>query len=212
MIVDTMARQGAPREVGMLYFTAVENLYRARDLEATIVVAQKGIDYCLAQAAEAAKRQDKTLEMELRGQAKALSYNLGSYIWPGWDESGIQINPQNLAVGFDAALLNLKLGEELSRGPESMSRAHWLVGAHALAAEKHPMAMEHFEKSAELARAAANLAEELLAQAFRAVTIVAAGTSKTEGEIELARVKDAYIEKVADGQFWINNWRRPAGY
>jgi hypothetical protein len=203
-ITDTMARQGAPREVGARYFSAAENLYQTRDLEATIAVSQKGIEYCLAQAGEAVKRNDTALATELRGQAKALSYNLGSYTWPGWDESGIDIKSQDQAIGFDAALQNLKLGEELSRGPEPMARAHWLVGAHALAAGKHPLAIQHFEKSAELAHAAANQAEELLAQAFRAMTIIAVGTSRTEGEIELARVKDAYVENVADGQFWIN--------
>jgi hypothetical protein len=129
-----MAREGEPAVVAALYSSAVTSLYRADDLRSVVVVAQKGIDYCLMQASEAGKRKDKTLEELLRGLAKTIAYNLGSYTWPGWDEPGIKIQPEDLVLGFQAAKLNLRLGEDLARGAEPMSRAHWLVGAHALAA------------------------------------------------------------------------------
>src|SRR5688572_22262252 len=190
-IVEIMARQGEPLQVATLYSSALGRLYRADDLRSVVVVGQKGIDYCLTQAVEAAKRQNVSLENELRGRAKEISYNLGSYTWPGWAEPGIQIGPADMAVGFEAARLNLRLGEQLKRGPEPMSRAHWLVGAHALAAGKHQDAVESFRKSAELAVVARNRSEELLAQGYRALTLIAGKAARAEGEAELKRVKDA---------------------
>jgi hypothetical protein len=204
-IVEIMAMQGEPLQVATLYFSALGKLYRADDLRSVVVVGQKAIDYCLTQAVEAGKRQDPSLETELRGRAKEISYNLGSYTWPGWAEPGIQIGPADMAAGFEAARLNLRLGEQLKRGPEPMSRAHWLLGAHALAAGKHSDAVEHFQLSAQLAGVAGNRSEELLAQGYRALTLIAGKAARADGEAELKRVKDALrVGNPKEGQFWID--------
>jgi hypothetical protein len=203
-VAEIMASQGEPPNVARLYDSVANSLYRARDLRSTIIVAQKGIDYCLAQAVDAAGRDNSSLASELRGRAKQIAYNLGSRTWPGWNEPGIQIGTEELSIGFGAARLNLRLGEELQRGPEPISTAYWLLGAHALAAGLHKDAMEYFEKSAELARIAKSRPLELLAQGFRGLTRIAGKTAVDQGEAELNAAKQTIrAESAAESDFWI---------
>ena len=109
-VVEIMTSQGAPRVVAGLYESVVQDLYyEARDLRAVILVAQKGIDYCLSQATEAAGRQDANLANALRGHAKVLAYNLGAHTWPGWDDPGIDPRPEDRAASVAAAQLNCAL-------------------------------------------------------------------------------------------------------
>ena len=167
-------------------------------------LAEKGIDYCLAQAVDAARRDNSALASELRGRAKEIAYNLGSHTWSGWDEPGIQIGTEEQSIGFGAARLNLRLGEELQRGPEPISTAYWLLGAHALAAGLHSNAIEYFEKSAQFARTAKSRPLELLAQGFRGITRIAGKTAVAQGEAELNAAKQAIrTENAVESDFWI---------
>ena len=79
---------------------------------------------------------DANLSKQLVGQAKALSYNLGSFAWPGWGDEGPPVSESDAVMGLDAAKVNFRLGTELERGDEPMGNAHWLLGAHYLAAGK----------------------------------------------------------------------------
>ena len=85
-----------------------------------------------------------------------------------------------------------------------MSRVHWLLGAHALAAGHYPEATESFRRAAQLSRTAGNRAEELLAQGFEAITKVVGKIPNSQGEAELTRTKNALLtESPRDAQFWI---------
>ncbi len=205
-IAEVIARQGDPQTVAGLYNSIVRDLYyNAHDLKAVVLVAQKGIDYCLSQAVQASGRHQADLADEFRGRAKDLAYNLGSYTWPGWDEPGIQIQPLDRALGFAAARLNLRFGEELDRGPAPMSTAYWLLGAHALAAGEFAEAIEYFQQSAELARSGGERSAELLSQGFEGIAKVASRTAVEEGERELNQTKIILgIENIADAAFWID--------
>lgn len=145
--------------VGRLY-------WQDKDLPAVVAFAQEGIRFCLdsADAAEGAGETERALT--LRGAAKGLAYNLGSFSWPGWDEPGILVDSAALAIGRDAARLNLRLAQELGRGDLPLSRAHWLLGAHLLAAREAEPAERSFEYAANRAQAAGAPGEELLACAF----------------------------------------------
>ena len=87
---------------------------------------------------------DPELGDQLLGQAKAVSYNLASFAWPGWDEEGIDLSPSDIAMGFDAARVNQRLAIELERGPDPMGKAHWLLGAHHLPSGDLDNAREQF--------------------------------------------------------------------
>ena len=84
---------------------------------------------------------------QLRGTAKAISYNLGSFCWPGWAEPGIDIGKKECSFGYDAAKCNLRLGSELKRPAKAMGNAHWLVGAYELASRHFDRAIASFDKA-----------------------------------------------------------------
>ena len=197
-VIEMMAAQGDPSDVAELYISVIRDLYRANDLRAAVLVAQHGIDYCLSESIGGDPLADA-----LRGSAKALAFNLGSYTWPGWDEPGIQITPENMSIGYGAALLNLRLGEALGRGPEPMSSAHWLIGAHELASGQYRDAIESFRNAANLARTANSRPMELLALGFAGITKVAGGLAIDEGAAELADVR-AELGSVTNPESWIN--------
>jgi hypothetical protein len=142
---DACGDRGAAAE---RYDRLVRELYwQAKDLPAVVFLARAGIQFCLVRAAEAAET-DPDLADRLRGAAKTLAYNLGSFTWLGWDEPGVEISRTDLAAGYDAARLNLRLAVELERGPGRLSAAHWLMGAHHLAAGEHDSAAAAFERGA----------------------------------------------------------------
>jgi hypothetical protein len=59
---------------------------------------------------------------------------------------------------------------------------------------------------------ARNRSEELLAQGYRAITLIAGKTARTEGEAELKRVKDALrAGNPKEGQFWIDQLETASG-
>jgi hypothetical protein len=85
----------------------------------------------------------------LRQRAKHLAYNAGSFTWPGWREAEIDPSPADLAFGMDCARLNLRLAIELNRPPMGLSKAHWLIGAHAMALGDFDLAAKEFQLARE---------------------------------------------------------------
>src|SRR5688500_10487115 len=108
---------------------AMDIYWKQKDLAVTVALLLEGI--AKGQAAAAVNPADAT---QILGTVKAMAFNLASFTWPGWDEAGITITPQQMALGRDAADLNYQLALELNRPPDKVAAAHWLVGAHALAA------------------------------------------------------------------------------
>jgi hypothetical protein len=62
-------------------------------------------------------------------------YDLASFTWPGW---GHQVRAEDVALGADAAKRSLRLREDSAYADLEFTvtpgMAHWVVGAHALAA------------------------------------------------------------------------------
>ena len=135
----------------------------------------------LHQAAKAKYWQDKDLvearrlmeqgialarEQGLKGEEKAMNYDLASFCWQGWDEPGIVITVEDEAAGARAAEENLRLAQELERPAFPMSNAWWMVGAYRLQAGDFAGAKMAFEKCREF----------------------------TEGKTERRLMSDGYIE------------------
>jgi len=133
--------------------------WQKKDVRLSTTIARAGVQHGLT---EAARTGDPARAEALRGQAKGLAYNIGSFNWPGWDEPGVEIGSGEVAEGFDGARLNLRLAAELKKGDLPMSRAHWLVGAYQLAMHDTVAAATSFKDAAEAAARAGAMRDQLL--------------------------------------------------
>ena len=134
-----------------------------------VLAARAGIQFCLDRAAQL-DQGDEPAAAQLRGQAKAIAYNLGANCWPGWLDAGILITATERAIGLDAARLNLRLALELKRAAEPLGHAHWLLGAQLLAAGKHDQAAAEFLAAAQQFGQAGKPTEQQMARAYEALT------------------------------------------
>jgi len=142
--MEHIQRDGTPLEIAARYDSLVRDFYwKAHDLPGLVVVSRAGIMYCLGQLLVAGHSSD-TVE-KLGHAAKGTAYNAGSFIWPGWEEPGINPTPEHLAYGRDCAQLNLRLAIEFNRPPKGLSKAHWLIGAHALVTRDFDLAEKEFQ-------------------------------------------------------------------
>lgn len=201
--IDALHEPSAdPNAIAKAYSELVLHLYwQQKDLSAAISMARAGIQYCLHTAAYGNLAPDAA--EALRGSAKAIAYNLGSFCWPGWDEPGIAVDATALYFGRDAARLNLRLAQELGRGDLPLTRAHWLLGAHHLAAGDTDQAKQSFEASARHAGTAEARAEELLAQGFALLsTLLGQSTEDSHLRTDLNAIK-AQLAELENGDEFV---------
>jgi hypothetical protein len=137
-------REGDKREIAQRFDEFVHALYwKSKHVPAVISIARGGIHYCLTKMDGAADAEERLF---FGRQAKKIANNLGSYVWPGWDEPGIALSQGDVAAGLDAAKLRLRLAMELGDPPERLENAYWLLGAHLLAADDPSGALDHFRQ------------------------------------------------------------------
>ena len=176
------------------YSEAMRHAYwEDKDLAGAIAIAFAGISRLLADA----RLADVSRSLELRVQAKQLTYDLASFTWPGWDEPGIIVTPPEMRAGLAAARANLRMAQELEKGDLPLSRAHWMVGAHELSSGHHGEAHASFERAAEHAARAGNAAEAELALAFTALAAAALDPSAS-ASLDDALVRLAGVEGGGD--------------
>jgi hypothetical protein len=143
--VEAIANSGDALTAAKLYLTIVTDLYwKAKDLPNAMAIGSAGITFGLTRAA--VERHNETAN-QLRGTAKAIAYNLGSFCWPGWAEQGIDIGQNEFAFGHNAAKCNLRLAIQLNRPAKAMCNAHWLIGAYELANRDCAAAIASFDKA-----------------------------------------------------------------
>lgn len=172
-----------------VYGEFVQHFYNdARDLYRVALLGLAGIQHGLVSAAQAA---DAQLRYQLFSAAKGIAYNLASSTWPGWDEPGIVIDSVCLKIGFEAARANLRLAEQLDKGDVPLSRAHWMLGAHSLAAGQYEQARGSFENAAAYARKAQKEDEALLAEGFSALADGLERPEDPDAEARLGAVREA---------------------
>lgn len=123
-----------PARVLAMYHGAIRHLYWSeKDLGTLVQVGRRALSYAADEAH--------------LGFVKSIAYDVGSFCWPGWNEPGIAPGPDALALGAEAAALNLALAERLHRPALVFANAHWLVGAYELAAERSDEALRSFERA-----------------------------------------------------------------
>jgi hypothetical protein len=195
-VIEFLSRQDDPTVVVDTYNDLVRYLYNtAKNIPGMISLGRAGIQYGLAQAAAVS---DPALAAEIKGRAKAISYNVAAFTWPGWDEPGIEITRTDLAMGMDAARTNLRLARELQRGDLPMSRAHWVIGAHHLAVKDYDAARREFDDAARLAASAGEPGEALLSKGYAALVDVLQG-----GDAALLDALKTELSGIKDGEFFV---------
>jgi hypothetical protein len=170
-VIEALAAQPDSLAAAKTFFEVVGHLYwKQKDIHRTVVMAQAGIQFGLT-AAVTASSYAPELTNEIRGIAKGLAFNLASFTWPGWDEPGIAISAAYLLFGFEAAALNLRLAHELNKGDLPISRAYWLVGAHALSAGAFQEAADQFTTAKTYSDKVEATAESLLCEGYRCLAL-----------------------------------------
>ena len=168
-VIQFLDEQPDPLLAANVYSALLNDLYwKDRSLPLAIAIGRAGIQHGLSRARQSG---DAQIAERLKGAAKAMAYNVGSFTWDGWDEQGIAPSPTDLAIGLDAAKLNLRLAVDLKRDAGPMSDAHWLVGAHQLSAGEYAAARASFAQARQLATGAP---AQLMADGYGAIGMVLA--------------------------------------
>ncbi len=185
------------------YRELLRHLYwEAKDIPRVIIIARAGIQFGLEKGATVAAANPE-LAYELKSQAKALAYDLASFTWPGWDETGIAPGATDTALGLDAALTNLRLAHELDKGSLPLSRAHWMLAAHLLAQDDPAAARAQFEQAERFAAEAEQQAEQLLCAGFAGLCGILLDADDEQTLEELNAAKKA-LQEVEHGHAFID--------
>ena len=164
--INYLLQQDDPFSATTSFNDLVGHLYwEDKDLVSAIAIGRAGIQYGLSAAVEVEDINPEAAD-EIRLKVRTLAYNVASYAWPGWDEEGISSNTTDVAFGYDAAKLLVRLVEEKESEPIKIARAWWMLGVYQLAVGKNGRARNSFSLSAEFAGKASTRSEQWLAQAF----------------------------------------------
>ena len=169
-----------PLEAAEAYSEGMRTAYwEDKDVHLTTAIAYAGVSRLLTEAEHA----DDATSTELKSKAKAMTYNLASFTWTGWDEPGVEIAPSDQAAGLAAARTNLDMAVELDTGDLAISRGWWMLGAHLLSAGESKEACEAFAAAAEYADQAGADVEAELSKSFDALAALAAGEDGAADEL-----------------------------
>lgn len=206
-VAQRIESTGPPLEVARRYADLINELYwKRKDLPRAIVMGTLGIHYAMLRA------DDDAAGSELRGVAKQMAFNLGSFAWPGWAEAGITITPAALAAGRDAARLNLRLAIELNRPPDRVANAHWLVGAYALADGRTDEAVAAFERAAALDDSVTELAAAAMNRGYVALARLALEpNSLAREQVFVTALKAIEAVESEDSLFYLDQLKTARG-
>jgi hypothetical protein len=160
---------GDPVAVASAYNDFAQALYRQnKDVQHMIEAGRRGIKFALDHAARI-ESGDPATAAKLREVAKTISFNVGANTWPGWGDDGIEISPDQREAGVEAAMLALRLVNELNLGPRRIGTAHWLVGAHHIAARCPEAALASLDEAARAFASAGDRPSEMMARGYAAL-------------------------------------------
>lgn len=165
--INHLNRHDDPIRALISYDELIREVYwKDKDILATVTLAQAAIDHGTYHAE---RTDNPELVDDYYSKIKTISYNLASFTWPGWKESGIEISDEHIAIGLEAAHTNLKLAVKLNRDALRMAYAYWVLAAQYIAAKDLPAAKSNFVRSAKLAEEAGEHSAVLLSNGFEAL-------------------------------------------
>jgi len=207
--------KGTPQEVvdlladcdpllGTRVFGDLQNqlYWKWKNVQLASAMGREGLERGLREA-EALDAVDKERADKLRAAAKGLAFDLGSFNWPGWDEPGIALHEEDIAAGFDAAKINLRLALDLNKPDLPLSRAHWLVGAYELATGDLVAAARNFTMAAERANCAGEPAEAMLNRGYALIATQLANPDDGQPREEYASLR-GQLETEKDGDAFVS--------
>lgn len=181
-------------EVMDTYMELVKYYYwEEKDLPTVVMISRAGIQEGLNIAASLEVNFPDESQAILE-RTRALAYNLASFTWPGWDEPGIKIDESDLAAGFDAAKVALRIGRELGLDELRISRAKWMLAAFYLAEKEYEDARRYFDEGAEFAQNAESQADELLCRGFSALVKILINPEDNKAKSSLEDIKSQFAD------------------
>jgi hypothetical protein len=193
--------------VNAFHFLVFDFYYKAKSLVHAVAMANAGIQYCMTRAAQVA-RTDKAQVGRIMGAAKAMASNIASFSWPGWDEKGITITPQQMRLGLEAAKFAMRIAIEQKYGPGKLSFSYWTLGAQLMANRKYEEAAQAFTSARENAeKQGTNAAGAAMSSGYVGLVKILAGDAEA-GETLFAESLKA-LEKIGnkDAQFYAKQLR-----
>ena len=190
------------KAVGRRYFYLVMDLYSQKEVAHMITVGRMGIHYLLTQSrAHAGKDEKATASFNKLPQMT--SFNLAANLWPGWGDEGIAITKEQQAFGFDMALLDLRLAEQMNLPCGKLSTATWAIGIHHVAAGRYAEGKATLTKAREHAQASGSEETTLMVEGYIAIAEILEGKNLGIGRKRLAATKQA-LEKLGteDAKFY----------
>lgn len=139
-------------------------------MASVVLAAERVVPWALSKADKASNDTRNGILRSL----KPLSYNIGSFLWIGWDEAGIELSPEAVKCGYHTAQRHwavvYELAETFDATPVEVSRARWLLGAYELAAGNIDAARDHFAAAETSAKEVGETADAALNAAYAALT------------------------------------------
>jgi len=211
--IDAIETNGAPIEVAKAYAQLVQDLYyKQKDAPLMLKIGRCGVHFCLREAARV-EVDNAELALKLRGAAKMMSFNLSVNCWPAWEDEGIVLTPAETDSGRDLARLHLRLANELKRPPDKVASAHWLLGAHQLAAGKPEDAIASFAKAAALYGEAKQADGQCMAQGYTGIAKLTVPATSDAGRRELdAAIAELRKIDTEDARFYADQLNRVAKF
>lgn len=174
---------------------------KATSTEQVIHFAHAGIHYCLARAV-ANDEADAAAARTLRLTAKRMATNAASFTWPGWDEAGVTISPEQMRQGLAFARYSMRQLHELDPTDAQLGFSYWFLGAQLLANETYGEALYIFGEAREYDRRAGNADSALMNSGYIGLTRILDGEAQA-GEAEFnAAVKDLRARNNEDATFF----------
>jgi hypothetical protein len=187
-----------PIEIAKRYHSLAKDRYwKHKDLAGAITLFDEGIGFANSEMAHCL---DLAKIKEMNGVCKAMHYDVASFCWPGWNESGIAIGPGEVLRGERAAHKNLELAFELGRTGAPLADAHWMLGAYNLCFGRLEKALEMFGEFERIAVAAEDEGRALLASGYLALTQVLQGDQSAKARLSAIQ-SELEAGNIEEGKF-----------
>ena len=97
---------------------------------------------------EKSDESDPEAVQRIRTFARGVAFNIASFTWPGWDDTG-PISAERQALGLSAARVGLQLAEAAN---DVTPNILWIYGVHEINAGEYEEAEKTFARAKSLAR------------------------------------------------------------
>lgn len=129
------------------FFNLVLDCYwKAKSIDQVLHFGHAGIHYCLSRAA-VHDDNDAAAAKNCRVKARWMANNVVSFTWPGWNEPGVTISPEQMRHGLAFARYSVRQLYELELDARQCANTYWYLGIQLIAHKQYDEALKVFEKA-----------------------------------------------------------------